>query len=733
MKKFCLKKFILIFAIAGLIWEVTSQFSFPLFSQTKEKPLQHEVEVVLIEIPLYITDKKGNPIIDLKPEQITLYENGKKQKISHFVLIQNDSPQIASLARKYPAARRQFLLLFDFAFATPGRIIMAREASLDFIGKKILPTDLVAVASYSGIGGLKILSNFSNDREQLSYTINTLGLVESEQRMTGPVGFTFPSLTQPLRATTDFNTTKTVRDMADAALSVLQNKLLKKTQHEIYKAYVSDFITDLNKLSIALNTIQGRKHIIYFSEGFDSRVLTGKSLAELGEDTDAFLRSELFIGGNIDSRFGDAALRTELYEALTRIASSDCPIHTIDVGGLRTLVGNLGQVSGRANDIASIRRGQDTLTIFSRETGGHAYRNINDLDRPLENLLKTTNSYYIIGFYPEDKKKEGKLHKIKIKTTRPDVDISYRKGYFESKPYKKYSSLEKRLQLVEYIIKDITQNEIQFDTFISVFRGKEGICQVPIFLKFPGRQFLDKKGQIKLEIYGYAISSSGVFKDFFFQTVTISPEKMKMKLEFYGIKYYDLHLLSPGDYKIKLIVRDKNTGEIGCQIQEISVPDYEKENLALSGPVFIQSDPGWILSRGYDPEAPKGRKKGINLPVDYPFLLNNKPFIPGVVPILKKSYPAQFYLRAYNLRLHPQTQVPQTEIIFEILDKEGKSTPLKNANLLKTPTQPEPGVFELLFQASFENLSSGPYQLRIIFKDSLANQEVVEKTTFILQ
>ena len=733
MKKFCLKKFILIFAIAGLIWEVTSQLPFPLFSQTKEKPLQHKVEVVLIEIPLYITDKKGNPIKDLEPEEIILYENGKKQKISHFVLIQNDSPQIASLARKYPAAHRQFLLLFDFAFATPGRIIMAREASLDFIRKKILPTDLVAVASYSGIGGLKILSNFSNDREQLSYTINTLGLVESEQRMTGPVGFTFPSLTQPLRATAGFNTTKSVRDMADAALSVLQNKLLKKTQHEMYKAYVSDFITDLNKLSIALNAIQGRKHIIYFSEGFDSMVLTGKSLAELGEDTDAFLRSELFMGGNIDSRFGDAALRKELYDALTRIASSDCPIHTIDVGGLRTQAGNLSQVSGRANDIASIRRGQDTLTLFSRETGGHAYRNTNDLDRPLENLLKTTNSYYIIGFYPEDKKKEGKLHKIKIKTTRPDVDISYRKGYFEPKPYKKYSRLEKRLQLVEYIIKDIAQNEIQFDTFISAFRGKDGICQVPIFLKFPGRQFLNKKDQIKLEIYGYAISSSGVFKDFFFQTVTISPEKVKKKLELYGIKYYDLHLLSPGDYKIKLIVRDKNTGEIGCHIQEISVPDYEKENLALTGPVFIQSNPDWILSRGYDPEAPKGRKKGINLPVDYPFLLNNKPFIPGVVPILKRSYPAQFYLRAYNLRLHPQTQIPQTEIIFEILDAEGKSTPLKNASLLKTPTQPEPGVFELLFQTSFKNLSSGPYQLRIIFKDSLANQEVVEKTTFIIQ
>jgi VWFA-related protein len=547
------------------------------------------------------------------------------------------------------------------------------------------------------------------------------------------VGFTFPRVTQPTREIGEFDSERAVRDMADDALSELQNKILKKRRDEIYKGYVSDFISNLNKLSIALNTIRGRKHIIYFSEGFDSKALTGFSLAELAEDTDAFLRGELFMGGNIDSRFGDAALRTQLYEALTRISSSDCPIHTVDIGGLRTLAGGLGQVTGEAKDIASVRRGQDTLTLFSRETGGQAYRNTNDLDRPLENLLKTTNSYYIIGFYPEDKKKEGKLHKIKIKTTRPDVDISYRKGYFEPKPYKKYSSLEKKLQLVEFITKDITQNEIQFDAFVSAFRGKDGICQVPIFLKFPGRQFLDKKKQTRLEIYGYAISSSGAFKDFFFQTVTISPEKMKKNLELQGIKYYDLHLLPPGDYKIKLIVRDKNTGQIGCKIQEIFVPDYEKHNLALSGPVFIQPGPDWILSRGYDPKAPTGRKKGINLPVKYPFLLNNKPFIPGVVPIIKRSYPAQFYLRAYNLRLHPEAQIPQTEIVFEILDKEGNSTPLKNAGLLQAPAQPEPGVFELLFQASFENLSSGSYQLKITFKDSLTNQEVVEKTTFILQ
>jgi VWFA-related protein len=550
--------------------------------------------------------------------------------------------------------------------------------------------------------------------------------------MTGPVGFSFPKVTQPTREIM-LAEAKAERDIADKELAELQEKLNKK-RAEMYKAYVADFISDLRKLSVAMNTIQGRKHIIYFSEGFDSKVLTGKSLAELSADTDALLRGTLFTGSrDIDGRFGDAALRIQLYDALSRISSADCPIHTIDIGGLRTQAGTVTAMEDTTRDLTAIRRGQDTLTLFSRETGGQVYKNINEIDQPLENLLKVTNTYYILGYYPEDKKTEGKFRKIKIETTRRQVNISYRKGYYETRPYSQRSSLEKRLQLVEYIVKDIARNEIQFNSFVAAFRGREGVCQVPVFLKFPGRQFLEKNRRSQLEIYGYAVSSDGVFKDFFQQDLTLSPKKIREKLELCGVKYYDLHLLPPGDYRIKLIVRDKETGEIGSQFYDISIPDYDSGDLALSGPVFLQPESNWLLSRGYDPKKPTGRKLGLNLPVDYPYVLDDKSFIPGVVPVLQASSPVQFYLRVYNLKPHPQTQVPQTEMNFKIVDREGKSTPFRNVGLLQNPKQIEPGVFELLFQANFRNLSSGSYQLLLSFKDSIVNQEVVSKTPFVIE
>jgi hypothetical protein len=519
--------------------------------------------------------------------------------------------------------------------------------------------------------------------------------------MFGPLGFSFPDFAQ--KSQDPMLESEGSGGIGDAEFeSVLIG--VKDAMRRIYGAHVADFISDIKRLSIALNTIKGRKHVIFFSEGFDSEVITR-----------------------------DTPLRMKLYDALKLIASADCPIHTVDIGGLHTQAGEVGKFEGKGRELASIRSGQDTLTVLSRETGGQVYRNINELDKPLENLLKITNTYYIIGYYPEDKRKEGKYRKIKLKVDRPNVRVSYRTGYYEAKPYTEYSNLEKRLQLVEYVVNDSQINEIQFQSSVSAFRGKEGMCQVPVFIKFPGRQFLERKKRRKLEIYGYAISGDGVFKDFFHQTITVSYDKIEEQLELGGIKYYDLHLVPPGDYKTRLIVRDAETGEVGAQTQKISVPDYEVGKLCLSGPFFIQPDSNWVLIRGYDPKAPVGRKVGVNLPLDYPYVYDNKSFIPGVVPTLNRWIPVKLYFRVYNLRIHPQAKIPQTEMRFDVVDAEGKSNLLKRVGLVNKPKQLEPGVYDFLFHVNLGDLSPGIYELKLTFKDILANHEVISETLFILE
>lgn len=54
------------------------------FSQQKEVQLSETIEVDLVDLVFTAIDKKGNFVTDLKPEEITIKENGVVQKISSF-------------------------------------------------------------------------------------------------------------------------------------------------------------------------------------------------------------------------------------------------------------------------------------------------------------------------------------------------------------------------------------------------------------------------------------------------------------------------------------------------------------------------------------------------------------------------------------------------------------------------------------------------------------------------
>src|SRR5215475_13667687 len=59
------------------------------FSQDKNTPKPGQEEVVkvdtqLIDVPVVVTDKAGKPVLNLKQDNFTVYEDGKKQDLSDF-------------------------------------------------------------------------------------------------------------------------------------------------------------------------------------------------------------------------------------------------------------------------------------------------------------------------------------------------------------------------------------------------------------------------------------------------------------------------------------------------------------------------------------------------------------------------------------------------------------------------------------------------------------------------
>ncbi|MGB7294437.1 MAG: hypothetical protein WBC70_02525, partial [Candidatus Aminicenantales bacterium] len=127
--------------------------------QQEQTQLRHEVAVTLKLVQVYVTDKKGNPVLDLSKDDFIVYDEGQKQALTEFerhVLRlpggkEETPPEVVETPA--PPARdlmpRKFFLFLDFAFNNAKGIDKTKEAALHFIDTQLQPTDEVGLLSYS--------------------------------------------------------------------------------------------------------------------------------------------------------------------------------------------------------------------------------------------------------------------------------------------------------------------------------------------------------------------------------------------------------------------------------------------------------------------------------------------------------------------------------------------------------------------------------------------------------
>src|SRR4029079_9956580 len=96
------------------------------------------------------------------------------------------------------------------------------------------------------------------------------------------------------------------------------------------------FVRGMADLAKALSTVPGRKQIVYFSEGFDSRLLLGSEPASAEDQQASFdIQFRQLWFADRESRFGNTQVQRELFTMLESFRRADCVVQSIDIGGLR--------------------------------------------------------------------------------------------------------------------------------------------------------------------------------------------------------------------------------------------------------------------------------------------------------------------------------------------------------------------------------------------------------------
>jgi hypothetical protein len=128
--------------------------------------------------------------------------------------------------------------------------------------------------------------------------------------------------------------------------------------------------------------------------------------------------SKAGISGHYEERvakFGDAIKQAE-----ANLASAGIAIYPVDMRGIMTSGIDVNNTF--------------TLQDLAAETGGKAYTNQNEIKDGIELAVADEDASYAIGYYPENKKWDGKFRNIKVKLDRGDAEVRYRRGYFALDP-----------------------------------------------------------------------------------------------------------------------------------------------------------------------------------------------------------------------------------------------------------------------------------------------------------
>ena len=89
------------------------------FAQVREM-----VNVNVVEVPVTVVDSSGNPVRGLTAANFELIDNGTKRAITSFDKIDFASNEsMTAISPLNPAARRQFMVLFDLSNSSPNSLV----------------------------------------------------------------------------------------------------------------------------------------------------------------------------------------------------------------------------------------------------------------------------------------------------------------------------------------------------------------------------------------------------------------------------------------------------------------------------------------------------------------------------------------------------------------------------------------------------------------------------------
>ncbi len=255
---------------------------------------------------------------------------------------------------------------------------------------------------------------------------------------------------------------------------------------------------------------------------------------------------------------------------------------------------------------------------------------------------------------------------------------------------------------------------VPFDVAIGVLRvsGERGLATVTVEIPHSALTFRNQGGLLsaRAEIFGQVSTLGRRIVGSFDETVArdYSPERFRVLSRASSV--YQRHLmLAPGLYKLDLVVKDVDTGNLGTWSGRIEVPDFEQGSLRMSSIVLAQE-----ISAA-DPSN------------ESLFDLGPHKVVPRVSRTFRQNEQLGFFLQVYPAAMDASTGRPDLKLEFAIAAKGSAPQRWRDCTRLALASGSRATLARL---TSLEPFPPGDYVLAVRAEDRIAGETVQATAAF---
>jgi VWFA-related protein len=540
--------------------------------QTDQPPLTFRVEANFVEVDAFASDAAGKPITDLRAGDFQLLEDGKPQMVSAFSYVnipiaRADRPLFSPTAIEPDVDTnvgmngRVYLVVLDDLHVDLTRGPRVKESLRRFFERNFGANDLAAVVFTSG-----------RSADGQDFTNNPRLLLAAVDKFMGR------KLRSPTLERLDEYNRQQTAGTRNAGDPVNDPEAFERAQN------ARNMLQSLQKLSDFMAGLHGRrKAMVLVSEGIDYDIYN------------------LFDNNSAASTIVDATR-----DAIAAATRGNVSIYAIDPRGLVTPGGDLIESAGVVTDepnlglgiqsaIDEVRLSQDSLRELADETGGFAAVNRNNTDEAFDRLVADNSSYYVLGYFPANDKRDGRFRRIEVRVTRPGVMVRARRGYVAARgrppAAAKASNDPLDAALKAAVESPLPTTGIPMRLFTAAYKGTppNAAITLAVELNIDALKFTQKNGLYNdaLTLVTFVTDNDGKTRvnEKAAVDLTLMPATFTRARE-RGFRVTSAVNLPPGRYQLRVSAADSG-GVAGSVVRTLVVPDFYKPPLVMSGLTLV--------------------------------------------------------------------------------------------------------------------------------------------------